>query len=235
MVKHLDVRIDLGAESGQDTRTSVQAAEGRLNAIRDRIRETSAAGGGENRMDLLLEEACLLVELERLTDAWTCAKNVFETSVREQQWQNAAQACELMFRSEQPLSLAALGQGIWLAVTFPIDPDITVALLEHVIDETPDHADGAAIAAATAIYIVDLRAEDEQHEALSVRTRQMLTAVARRHGGIENQADLDDWVDRLELTDVNGFLSRLRRIIEALVQDNWWIDRHTIQSELPDQ
>ncbi len=63
----------------------------------------------------------------------------------------------------------------------------------------------------------------------------MLTAVARRHSGIENQADLDAWVDRLELNDVNGFLSRLRRIIEALVQDNWWIDRDTIQSELPDQ
>ncbi len=113
MVKHLDVRIDLGAESGQDARTSVQAAEGRLHAIRDRIRETSAAGDGENRMDLLLEEGSLLVELERMTDAWDCAKNVFEASVREQQWQNAAHACELMFRSEQPLSLAALGQGIW--------------------------------------------------------------------------------------------------------------------------
>ena len=36
-------------------------------------------------------------------------------------------------------------------VTFPIDPEITVHLLSHVIDDTPDDADGAAVAAATAV------------------------------------------------------------------------------------
>lgn len=234
MVKHLDVRIDLGAETGQDARTSVQATESRLSAVRDRIRETPATGGGD-RNALLLEECALLLELQRMTEVWDGAKQVFETSVQDKRWQDAARACELMFRAEQPLSLPALGQGIWLAVTFPVDPRLTVALLEHVVDETPDHADGAAVAAATAVYIVDLRAEGEQYDTLSVSTRQMLTSVARRHSGVQSQLDLDAWVERLELNDVNEFLGRLRTVIDTLVQDHWWIDRDAIQAELPDQ
>lgn len=234
MVKHLDVRIDLGSESGEDARTSVQATEGRLEALRDRIRESSD-DGGDRLTRLLLDECGLLIELDRLTEAWERAKKIFESGVRDKQWQSAAEACELMFRSEQPLSLPALGHGIWLAVTFPIDPGVTVTLLEHVVNETPDHADGAAIAAAVAIYIVDLRAQGDQYDSLSVTTRQMLTSVARRHSGVEDQADLDTWVGNLGLNDVNGILAGLRRVVEALVEDNWWIDRDAIQAELPDQ
>lgn len=235
MVKHLDVRIDLGAESGQDARTSVQAAEGRLNAIRDRIRETTTDVSSEHRTALLLDECELLIELGRSTEAWECAERIFDAGLRQKQWQSVAQACDLMFRSEQPLSLAALGQGIWIAVTFPVDPTVTVSLLEHVITETPDHSDGAAIAAAVAVYVVDLRAEGEKYDHLSVSTRQMLTSVARRHSGVEDQVGLDAWVAALDLDDVNGILGRLRRVIEALVQDNWRIDREAIQAELPDQ
>ena len=234
MVKHLDVRIDLGSESGEDARTSVQATEGRLEALRDRIREKSVEGG-EQLTRLLLDECGLLIELGRMPESWERAKRVFESGVRGKQWQSAAEACELMFRTEQPLSLPALGHGIWLAVTFPIDPGVTVALLEHGVNETPDHADGAAIAAAVAIYVVDLRAKGDQYDSLSVATRQMLTSVARRHGRVEDQADLDAWVESLGLNEVNGILGGLRRVVDALVEDNWWIDRNAIHAELPDQ
>jgi hypothetical protein len=93
----------------------------------------------------------------------------------------------------------------------------------------------AAVAAATAVYVVDLRAKGEQYDELSVHTRQLMTTVARRHSGIENQIDLDNWVERLELNDVGRILTRLRNVVDVLVQDNWWIDRDAIQSELPDQ
>ena len=85
-----------------------------------------------------------------------------------------------------------------------------------------------------AVYVVDLRAEGEQYDTLSVTTRQMLTSVARRHSGVQDQADLDAWVTKLELNDVNGILSKLRHVVEALVQNEWWIDREAIQAELPD-
>jgi hypothetical protein len=62
-----------------------------------------------------------------------------------------------------------------------------------------------------------------------------MSSVARRHSGIENQIDLDNWVERLELNDVSRILIRLRNVVDVLVQDNWWIDRDAIQSELPDQ
>ena len=235
MMKYLDVRIDLGAETGQDTRTSVQATEGRLYAIRERIKETGRDTKVDEFITLLIEESGLLIELGEMDDAWSSAKKAFEISTPHKQWQSAAQACDLMFRCEHPLSLVALGQGIWLAVTFPVDAELTVALLNHVIDETPDHSDGAAVAAATAVYVVDLRAKGEQYDELSVHTRQLMTTVARRHSGIENQIDLDNWVERLELNDVSRILPRLRNVVDVLVQDNWWIDRDAIQSELPDQ
>ena len=56
-----------------------------------------------------------------------------------------------------PRSLAALGQGIWLAVTYPIDPELTIELLTHVVDDTPDDADGAAVAATAAMFVADMR------------------------------------------------------------------------------
>lgn len=236
MVKHLDVRIDLGSDSGEDAKASVQAAESRLAALRDRIRESAPDDAGDaSRTRMLLAECGLLIELGRLTEAWQRAKEIFHASVAAKQWQSAAESCELMFRSEQPQSLAALGQGIWIAVTFPVEPRTTVSLLEHVVNETPDHADGAAVAAAVAVYVVDLRAAGEQHDTLSVASRQMLTSVARRHSGIQDQSDLDNWMDALDLNDVNKILTGLRRVVDALVEDNWWIDRDAIQAELPDQ
>ena len=45
----------------------------------------------------------------------------------------------------------------WLAVPFPeVDPELTVALLQHVVEETPDDSDGGPLAATVAQYIVDL-------------------------------------------------------------------------------
>ena len=235
MVKYLDVRIDLGADTGQDARPSVQVTEGRLAAIEDRIRETRAQTNLEQLITLLTEKSALLIELNRLREAHEQARAAFEKSVECKLWQSAARACELMFLANQEDALAALGQGIWLAVTFPVDPELTVSLLGHVIDETPDHSDGAAVAAATAIYVVELRAQGEQYEELSVHTRQMMTGVARRHSGIQSQADLDAWIERFELNDVNRFLTRLRSVVDVLVQDQWWIDRDALQSEIPDQ
>ena len=42
-------------------------------------------------------------------------------------------ACDILFQADQESSLAALGQGLWMAVTYPIDPELTVAT------ETPQH------------------------------------------------------------------------------------------------
>ena len=235
MVKYLDVRIDLGAETGSDAQASMQALQGRLAAIRERINEVTAQAEPVQLLGLLLDESALLVELNRMSDGWDCARRAFDISLAQKMWEQAAKSCDLMFRTGLENALPALGQGIWLAVTFPVDPELTVSMLNHIIEETPDYSDGAAVAAITAVYVVDLRAEGKLYDDLSVHTRQMLTTGARRQGGIENQLDLENWLDRLELHEPKQFLPRLRNIVDGLVQDNWWFGWETIQVERPDQ
>jgi len=123
--------------------------------------------------------------------------------------------------------------GVWLAVTFPVTPDLTVEMLRHIVEETPDDADGAAVAAATAHYVADLRTEGKERENAMFYTAQMLSSVARRHSEVKEQEDFDAWVKRLELDQPEKFLIRLRNVVDVLVQDDWWIDRDAIHAELP--
>ena len=136
--------------------------------------------------------------------------------------------------ANQPDSLIALGHGIWIGVTFPIDPEISVNLLSHVVDDTPDESDGAAVAAATACFLTEVRApEGPEKDRLSFFSQQMLGRVARRHSEVENQEQFDLWVQRLELDDPDKFLVRLRNVVDVLVQDQWWVDREALQAEIP--
>jgi hypothetical protein len=138
-----------------------------------------------------------------------------------------------LFQCEQPESISALGQGIWIAVTCPIDPELTIELLSHVIDETPDDADGAAVAATTALFLADVRAQGKHREDLTFFATQLLGTVARRHSGVETAEQLDAWMDRLELKEPEKFLVRLRNVVDVLVQDDWWFDRDALQDRLP--
>ncbi len=233
-MKHLDVnQFDLGAESGEEALASTAAAEAHLAAVEERLRELGEHGDALQRADLALEQAALLIALDRGDEAWTSARPTVDVYLHARRWERAAEACDLLFRADQPGSLSALGQGVWLAVTFPVDPELTVAMLQHIVDETPDDADGAAVAAAAAVYVVDLRATDEQHDNLRFFAMQLLGSVARRHAEVGNQADFDRWMQRLELTDPAKFLVRLRNVIDVMVQDDGWFDRDHIQASLP--
>jgi hypothetical protein len=108
--------------------------------------------------------------------------------------------------------------------------------LSHVIDDTPDDADGAAVAAATALFLADMRAEEgPEKERLVFFSNQLLGNVARRHSSVDSQDQFNLWVDRLELNDPDKFLVRLRNVIDVLAQDDWWIDRDALQNHLPAQ
>ena len=173
----------------------------------------------------------------RMADAtsgvWAAARGAFDLYLAEQAYEGAAQACDILFLAEQPQSLAALGQGIWLAVTYPVDPELSVALLQHVVEETPPDADGAAVAAVTAYYLVDLRARDPQREHLLLYANQLLATVARRHSGVDGQEAFNKWIEDMELNDPALFLPRLRNVVDVLVQDDWWFDREALQAALP--
>jgi len=118
-------------------------------------------------------------------------------------------------------------------VTYPVDPELSVALLQHVVEETPPDSDGAAVAAVTAYYLADLRARDPQREHLLLYANQVLATVARRHSGVDGQQSFNQWIGDMELNDPALLLPRLRNVVDVLVQDEWWFDRDALQAALP--
>ena len=234
-MKYLGESFDLGAESQEESAPSSAAFEAQLAAVQDRLNESKIELESPEWRELALQEGRLLVALERGPDAWQSGRSCFDRFCKARLWAEAIEAARIMFQSGETDALVALGHGVWLAVTFPVDPELSVALLQDIIEETPDDSDGAAVAAAVAAYVVELRSEGKEHKSLSFFTNQMLGAVARRHSGIEDQEAFDQWIERLELHDPARFLPRLRNVVDVLVQDNWWIDREAIQALLPVQ
>ena len=224
----------LDMDSAEDTQESLVLREQRLAEIDEKLIELPAGYAPVQRAALLLAGGRALIDLERFQEAWDRAREAFDIYSAAEDWEGAVQACEILFLSDQPESLPALGQGIWLAVTFPVDPELTVALLQHVIDDTPPDSDGAAVAAIVAHYVVDMRTpEGKARENLLFYTNQLLATVARRHSGVQSQKDFDMWFRKLELNDPALFLPRLRNVVDVLVQDEWWIDRAALHAKLP--
>ena len=221
-------------DSGEDVQESLVLRAQRLANIEQKILELPAGYAPTQRAALLLEAGQALIDLERFPEAWERSREAFDIYTTAAAWEGAVVACDILFLADQTESLAALGQGIWLAVTFPVDPELTVAMLQHVIDETPADSDGAAVAAATAHYVADMRAPaGPQRENLLFYTNQMLATVARRHSQVLGQQDFDRWFRKLELHDPALFLARLRNVVDVLVQDEWWIDRDALREKLP--
>jgi len=230
------IREDPGVGNADDSSDAAEET-GKLKrlvaGVREELYALSSGAAPLRRADLLLQLGRALVRLEQGAEAWGAAREAFDLYMAEQAREGAAQACDILFLAGQPQSLAALGQGIWLAVTYPVDPELSVALLQHVVDETPPDADGAAVAAVTAHYLVDLRAREPQREHLLLFTNQLLATVARRHSGVDGQESFNRWIEDMELSDPAQFLPRLRNVVDVLVQDEWWFDRDALQAALP--
>jgi len=224
---------DTAAESVLNHAHEEAALESHLQALRERLREAERRGGPAGEIaDVKLQMARALTGLERGAEAWPLGREAFDYFLSRDDYELAADACDVLFQTEQPSSVSALGQGIWLAVTCPIDPELTIELLHHVVEETPDDADGAAVAATTALFLADVRAEGRHRDDLVFFATQILGTVARRHSGVESVEELDLWMERLELKDPERFLVRLRNVVDVLVQDDWWFDRDALRARL---
>lgn len=217
------------AESAEDAVLSSEALEQRLQDAQRR------AGAAPEDLSIPLEQAALLIDLDRGGEAWAVARETFDRAMAGEHWERAVEACDLMYRSEQPDSIPALAHGIWLGVTFPIDPELSVAVLEHLVDETPPEADGALVAGAAARFLADVRAEGRQHDDLMFFTSQLMGEIARRHRGIEDQETFDTWVEFFELDNPDVFLPRLAQVLDALVGDGWWYDRDALRARIPEE
>ena len=208
--------------------------ESRLEELQQQLSRLPDTEPSPGRAALLLEVARALQVLDRGTEAWPPGRAAFDLFAAAGLWEQAAEACDILYQSNQPDSLVALGNGIWLGVTFPVDPEVSIHLLSHVVDDTPDDSDGAAVAAAAALFLADVRTDDgPDRDRLMFFSSQLLGRVARRHSGIENQEQFGFWLRKLELDDPDRFLVRLRNVVDVLVQDDWWVDRDSLQNEIP--
>jgi hypothetical protein len=183
------------------------------------------------RARMQLDIAEILVALERKPEAWTLAREAFNVALASDSWSDAVEACNVLYQCEQADSIAALGMGVWLAVSFPVDPELTLAMLLHIVDETPNNSDGAALAAVAARYVIDLRAEDELHASQAFLADNLIARVAERHSNVRDQAALNKWLDRLELRDPQVFLPRLSQVVDVIVGDAWWFDRDELRNK----
>lgn len=187
-----------------------------------------------SRARIALEIAGIMLDFDRKTEAWEYAQPSVAVLVAHSAFEDAALACQYTYLADQDDALPAIGQAAWLSVTYPVDPHLSANILSHIIDETPDESDGAAVAAATAHYVVDLRSEGAQRDELRLFTGANLARVAKRHGNVESQMQFELWVERLELDVPEKFLGRLRNVIDVLVQTDWWFDREELRRNIPD-
>ncbi len=201
----------------------------RLQTYQQHIDELAEPTHPRDRALLELNMAETLVGLKRGEEAWKVARAAFDVFLQYQSWQDAVEALVVLYLAEQPASIVALGQAAWLAVSFPISPETSFAVMTHLIDEMPNNADGAAVAAIVGQYVVDMRATEEEHESLSFLTRNVLVKVAELHSGIKSQKELDIWRLKLELNEPEKFLPRMALVIGAIVEDNWWFDRDELR------
>ncbi len=187
------------------------------------------------RTEKLLDYGTLLLDFQRKEDAWNAAWEAFQFATEQELWEPAVLATEILVTADQKDSLIALAHGIWLGITYPINPETTVAILQHMIDESPVGSDTAAVAAVTAHFIADQRTQEpKQRENLLFFTHQRLAEIAAKHRNIKNQEEFDIWLQGNEFDTPDSFLPKLSAAVDALANDAWWIDRDALRNQLPD-
>jgi len=227
------MKVDNTTLRAIDQSESVKEIQQVLATARKYLRAMPEDSAPVDRAHALLDVAEPLLGLGLGNEAWQYAREAFSVFVDYERWQDAVEAADVLYQCEQADSISALGQGIWLAVTYPVKAQSTVTLLNHVIDETPDDSDGAAVAAMVAHYIVDLRTEGEEKKNLGFLSTQMIARVAKRQRGIDDQETLNTWIEMYKLNDIPELFKRLGLIVDVLVDDSWWFDRDALRAKLP--
>ncbi|MDH5484439.1 MAG: hypothetical protein OEY43_04305 [Gammaproteobacteria bacterium] len=233
MIKDTGVKPEAGVIENSDAAESEAFLQEQLQQADAALTQLAADSDGAERGAILLKKANALLGLERREEAWDQAKQAFELYIAAELWPGAVEACDILYQADQPASIIALAHGVWLSVTYPIDPEHSIVMLSYVVDETPKDSDGAAVAAATAHYLVGLRADDAQHDSLSFLTTNLIAKVAQRHSDVKSQEALDYWMEKLDLNDPAIFLPRMSKVVNTIIGDNWWFDREALQSKLP--
>ena len=125
-----DISAALSGEERQELAVKLTETQAKLKNL-----PADAAPMEKALIQLDISELMLALDLKE--EAWNEARATFDTFIKNEQWQHAVEACNVMYQTEQPASIVALGHGVWLAVTYPIEADTSIAVLNHIVDETP--------------------------------------------------------------------------------------------------
>jgi hypothetical protein len=228
--------VGIGSDflEGTDARESRKQVAEELERLMQRLNNLPEDTPPREHSKLLMDVAELEIELTQNESAWNHARHAFDLALNQEEWQQAVEACDLLYRSEQAASVVALGNGIWLAVTYPVDPQASYTLMSHFVDETPENSDGAAVAAMLAHYLAEIRADDKDLENVTFLTRNLIGSVAQRHSKVKSQQELDIWIKRLQLDDAGLLLKRMAQILDVVVDGQWWYDRDALRERLPE-
>lgn len=230
-LKYLNKDQDIfDGDDSEDVYANEERLQTRLKYFETQLTNLSKNVLVEERVKNLLEIGRIQVERYKGADAWDKAFTAFHLAQEDGLWELAVEACDVMFLSEAPDALVALGHALWLGVTFPINPEITVAMLQHLVEESPEEADTRAVAASVANYITSIRCGKEDE--LTFFTAQMLASVADKHSHVTDQTTFDLWRKTLKLDDPDVLLKKLSGAIDQLVNEKWWIDRDKIKAKL---
>ena len=221
-----DISAALSGEERQELAVKLTETQGKLKNL-------PADAAPMERALIQLDISELMLALDLKEEAWNEARATFDTFVKNEQWQHAVEACNVMYQTEQPASIVALGHGVWMSVTYPIAADTSIAMLNHIVDETPADSDGAAVAAMVGYYIADIRSTDEEHDSMTFLAKTILGNVAKRHSNVQTQKEMDAWMFKLELKEPEIFLPRLSLVVNSIVEENWWFDRDELRAKLP--
>ncbi len=187
------------------------------------------------RLDVLLNLSKVCAELDKGEESWEAAREAFDLCMAREDWEGAARAGDALFLSNEPQALKGLAHAIWLAVTFPIEVKVTHDVLERLINEAA-HDDIAAVAAATAYYVAELRGgEGEAGEEARDNAVRILSNVAWTHGGVKDQEAFDIWFRIHNLDDPDTFLPLLAESLEKMTEGDWWYDRDALRARIPEE
>jgi hypothetical protein len=212
-----------------DIETSINPASkaDRIAELEDALKQYGPQTSG------LLELATLYLDAQRDNEAWEHARQAFDRSLKEKNFESAVAACDILAACDNPEAVKALAHGIWLGITFPIDPEVSTAILQHLVDESPPGSETQAVAAVAARFIADVRRKEGQAgENLLFLMDQRLAEVAARHRSIKSQEEFQIWMMGNEFDNPDSFLPKLSAAVDAMVTDDWWIDREGIRREL---
>jgi len=207
-----------------------------LNDKQGLLAQLNPQSSSLERANLQLQIAEIMLDIAEngmIEAAWGLAKEAFTIYMEHDDIEASVNALDCLYRTELPSAVVALGHAMWLSVTYPIDIDLSIMMMKNLIDDTPDKSDGAAVAAVTAHYLADLRTEGEKRESVMFLTTNLIAQVSERHSNVSDQAQLNFWMEKLELNDPQLFLPKLAQVIDALVAENWWFDRDEIRAKLP--